>query len=458
MATIKGTSKADKLSSKVPGTDIHGYGGDDVLVGLAGGIRLYGGDGRDELTTKFASKNPAKASFLYGGNGNDVITAAIWSPSGIVRADLYGGDGNDTITVNANAALQEEGTGSDDTPGAEAVRVLVSGGAGNDQIQAHAQGWGWSVDDANADLVIDAGSGNDVVTGGAYSGEGYAKSVVWGRTGDDILDIVTSARVGSHTQADAEIYGGDGNDTITSEINAGASLGPDGTSAIGTGLIDGGRGNDKISVTVGTRRTDTVDLTVIGGSGDDVISARIQSDVPITNYWAAKLYGGKGDDTITATVESMSTSAYIHAYGGDGNDRIEVEGGGANILYGGSGADTIIGGRGDDTIIGGPGGDDLYGGFGKDTFVFFKEVDVTNMIHDFEGDDIIDLSNIDANTKVAGRQAFTWKGEFGKIGSLNYVTHEDEGNFLIAKTGSYTMYIHFEDGWALNFTEESFIL
>lgn len=106
--------------------------------------------------------------------------------------------------------------------------------------------------------------------------------------------------------------------------------------------------------------------------------------------------------------------------------------GGNDIIDAGAGNDTLIGGTGNDTLIGGAGADRLTGGSGNDTFVFKSVTDSANgwsgyinnvaygpasgegyrdVITDFgNGDDRISLSAIDANTKVSGDQAFSWKG------------------------------------------------
>jgi len=98
---------------------------------------------------------------------------------------------------------------------------------------------------------------------------------------------------------------------------------------------------------------------------------------------------------------------------------------GITEINGGAGNDTLIGSAGADTIVGGAGKDTLTGGGGADTFVFkaVGESTVANpdRILDFvSGVDRIDLSAIDANTRVAGNQAFTFIGadDFTGLGQL----------------------------------------
>jgi len=90
-----------------------------------------------------------------------------------------------------------------------------------------------------------------------------------------------------------------------------------------------------------------------------------------------------------------------------------------NVITGNGLANTLNGGAGDDRLIGGDGVDSLIGGLGNDIFV--GEINATKVasrdgpisldrILDFSKGDIIDLSGIDANTGVAGDQAFTFVG------------------------------------------------
>ena len=85
----------------------------------------------------------------------------------------------------------------------------------------------------------------------------------------------------------------------------------------------------------------------------------------------------------------------------------------ADTLTGGVGNDTLNGGLGLDMLIGGNGADLLYGGIDsvKDIFKFNSVSDSTtaasDKIYNFvSGTDKLDFSGIDANSKVAGDQAF----------------------------------------------------
>ncbi|WP_413105447.1 calcium-binding protein [Streptomyces sp. Inha503] len=117
---------------------------------------------------------------------------------------------------------------------------------------------------------------------------------------------------------DVNVYGGDGDDTIT-----------------GASIVVGGDGDDTISHATnanGNAGNDTItdSFAAWAGDGDDIV---IGDDV------ANEIYGGPGDD-------------YLDGAGND--DSIDGE----------EGNDTIKGGPGNDYLFGGPGQDDIDGGPG----------------------------------------------------------------------------------------------
>jgi serralysin len=130
------------------------------------------------------------------------------------------------------------------------------------------------------------------------------------------------------------------------------------------------------------------------------------------------LLGTRGDDTLM----------------GDKGDDLEKGLKGNDYVGGGQGDDTLIGGKGDDVLHGGIGADRLVGGNGADTF-FFTGITDSNMetgvdtiadFHHGQGD-MIDLSQIDADTTTDGDQAFTVVSQFsGHAGQL-VLAHAETG-------------------------------
>ena len=96
-------------------------------------------------------------------------------------------------------------------------------------------------------------------------------------------------------------------------------------------------------------------------------------------------------------------------------------------LRGGGGNDVLTGGALSDSIYGGLRGDTLTGGGGNDTFLYRSVLDSNSTerdgIQDFSAGDKIDLSYIDADTTLAGDQAFNF------IGSAAFGNHAGELRF-----------------------------
>lgn len=124
------------------------------------------------------------------------------------------------------------------------------------------------------------------------------------------------------------------------------------------------------------------------------------------------LIGTLGDDNLFGTANNDELWGYS----------------GADKLYGGAGLDTLDGGDGNDTLTGGGGVDVLIGGAGSDMFIFSSTTDTGNgadadTISDFTSkSDHINLSALDANTGIAGNQAFVFIGgaAFSAVGQVRY--------------------------------------
>lgn len=113
----------------------------------------------------------------------------------------------------------------------------------------------------------------------------------------------------------------------------------------------------------------------------------------------------------------------MHTKGGAGNDKL-LGSNSSEALNGFAGNDKLYGLLGNDKLNGGLGQDQFWGGKGSDTFIFTSVKDSPggqsrDTIWDFKASegDLIDLSAIDANTKVAGNQAFKFIGakNFSKV-------------------------------------------
>ncbi len=151
--------------------------------------------------------------------------------------------------------------------------------------------------------------------------------------------------------------------------------------------------------------TDTGVITLTNSSGGSVRVGSVEK-IEFKSGLTVNL-GTSAANTINGT-----SSADGYLFGLAGNDTINGLAGN-DKLFGGANNDTLNGGAGIDTIFGGIGRDIMTGGTEKDIFDFnsiyetSKLTATRDIIKDFVHlVDDIDLYNIDANTRVAGNQAF----------------------------------------------------
>jgi Ca2+-binding RTX toxin-like protein len=188
---------------------------------------------------------------------------------------------------------------------------------------------------------------------------------------------------------------------------------------IGTSGIDvwhAGLGNDQLRGRDGNDK-------IYGDDGNDTIAGDEGNDL---------LEGGAGDDIV------LGGSGNDIVSGDDGTDRLSGESGN-DIIDGGAGNDRINGGSGNDIITGGAGRDIVSGEAGADIFVFNEgdfasaSPDRADCITDFNHGqaDTIDLTDIDANTRAAGEQWFTFLGEKAFTGRPGQLRYEAYGNGVV---------------------------
>jgi Ca2+-binding RTX toxin-like protein len=361
-------------------TTFIGQAGSDTFNG---GIDILSGDGG-------YGEAWGNSYFVDAGEGSDFVTFTLtsWANAGSSAAicgnDFYGagGNGDDTLTFNwnvvanggdaqlwGNHGILEGGAGSDSlfaylSEGTSGNVITLLGGDGNDTIQT--LDWG-----INNERVLSGGAGNDTI----IDDIGFSTAQFEGAFADYTLKAlgpnwisVTDNRDGSPDGADQlyqvdQLSFSDGS-VLVADLHL---------------PIEGTAGND----------------TIFGGQGDDYIVGYAGNDT---------LWGSNGNDTLD---------------GGAGND----------LLVGQNGHDTLFGGDGNDQVIGNAGGDRLSGGEGADSFAYGNpsqsSVYDPDLIVDFSGQlafgtsgqgkqivvpgqgDKIDLSPVDANTTIAGNQAFT---------------------------------------------------
>lgn len=442
------SSGNDRLRATAEGQTINALGGNDWLYSAFNDTYLYGGSGHDRLNVDLAIFGPTeqsdpidseiKTAYLDGGYGNDwLVSKFTIERGGFMAAEMSsrqsGGAGNDNISISAVATGElwdAGGTFSFDVDGGEGddsiwieatgdnagVTNFVSAGGGDDLVYIYTD---FGAANGNSVNTVDGGDGDDHITvlgNGGY--DAGTHSTIRGGDGDDYIE--------SHTwgnSAISQVDGGEGNDTLIVVNLAGG----DASSSIKS-HASGGNGHDIIEMDSysGSNGGGQVEHVAYGGRGNDVITSVAKAGVFTEDggygHVDVLIDGGTGHDVLTATTifsPDDEVSGGARLLGGAGNDTLRVYDGVENTLDGGTGDDVLIGGSGADRIIGGAGADTLRGAAGNDTFVFQwiagATPDIRDTILDFgaggwRGDDVIDLSAIDANAGRGGNQAFAFGG------------------------------------------------
>ncbi|WP_240943884.1 calcium-binding protein [Micromonospora thermarum] len=340
---------------------LHGYGGNDVLVGGYGTDELFGGPDEDYVIAEPSTVGEPGDSDGYGpfrAVTHEPLPTGTQSQTkllvgGLGSDHVIGGDGGATVFGDrrlpdeacADATLAD----AQPNPADQGAADLILGGAGVEVVSA-----------GSGDDRADLGGGDDRVCGQLGNDTlhlGGGADRAWGAAGVDQLhgDDGDDLLFGN-TDNDG-LFGGTGVDTA--EGNQGNDQvfgGPDADVLYGGGRTAGtsdGRdhlygeaGADRIVGDNGTPRTgdtgpEPLDLAGdVAGAGDgDVISGGGENDVA---------YGGLGDDRIN---------------GDGGDDQLEGNNG-ADLVHGDQGRDEIVGGSGQEPTPGTgrpDAGDQLYG-------------------------------------------------------------------------------------------------
>ncbi len=381
-----------------------GLGGNDSIEGDAGNDTLDGGAGNDTLNGGSGDDS------LIGGAGND--SYYVDSTADVAVEAIKGG--TDTVISSISWTLGDELenlilTGSALTGTGNALKNVL---AGNDQNNTLDGG-------LNAD-TMSGGKGNDVYYVDnkkdfliEYAGEGRDTaytSVSWNMQANvEDLYVVADAALSITIKANAsdnlivghagidKLSGLDGNDTLDGGAGADQMTGGNGNDVYYIDNVldkvkestSSTAGNDVAYSSVSWTLAKGVETLYLTGSAGLSARGSTGHDIIHGNSGANELNGLKGNDSL---------------YGGAGND----------TLLGDAGNDVLVGGDGNDTLIGGIGADDLTGGAGADVFRFtsLKDSVITNWMYDIITDfqvgiDKIDLSLIDANSKLSGIQDFS---------------------------------------------------
>ncbi|MDB5430608.1 MAG: outer rane adhesin like protein [Caulobacter sp.] len=441
---VTGGSGTDIVTGveNITGSDFNdtltGDAGVNVLIGGAGNDTLDGGMGADVMdggagTDVFLVDNAADVVIEAAGGGTDTVkaTAASYVLSAEVEILTYvgaggftgagndlantitGGGGADALSGIAGDDKLYGGLGADHLYGGDGADTL-DGGAGDDVMDGGAGNDVYTAD-SSADVIVEAaGGGVDTVkaSSAAYTLSDEIETLSFSGSGDFTGTGNAAANTITGGLGNDTLYGMDGDDKLTGLAGADTLYGGDGKDT-----LDGGAGAD----------------TMVGGAGDDTYTVESAGDVVIEA-------AGGGADTVKTGLAAWTLSSEVEilsytgstAFVGTGNASANTitGGGGADTLAGLDGADKLNGGAGNDVLNGGVGADLLTGGAGADTFLYTGVDNSTATVFDTIADfssaqgDVLDLAGVDANSVVAGDQAFAFIGTAAfshAAGELRYV-------------------------------------
>jgi len=274
-----------------------------------------------------------------------------------------------------------------------------------------------------------------------------AYDIVYGLGGNDWINL--------HHGPNDSAFGGDGNDVI---FFRGAMTAAD--------TIDGGAGADQIALQGNYSAGLTLGTGITAVESFGFLSA---SD---------NRFGGGGTGPFSYSIVTINQNVLAGqnmAFDATGLGPAETltfngaaETDGAFSLFGGQGNDSLAGGTGNDIIQGALGADVLTGRGGGDTFKYRTANDSTatstDNITDFTSGDIVHLSIVDANSQVAGDQAFTFIGSSAFSGTAGQLRAQQQtGNQWLVQgdvdgngTADLTLTLTSADGHAL--TSADFVL
>ena len=321
-----------------------------------------------------------------------------------------------------------------------------------------------TIDPGDGDDIVYSGGGDDVI----YDSVGT--DALYGGLGNDVFFVTDNSEIDGLAEI---LDGGNGSDILIIQTAGG-------TLDLSTSLLSSIEqfapiGTTPFTVTItpdqfsqfNAIEMEFGDVLVVSSPGISTFSGRIGSGLlvegsdgrdemtiatgEITEFY---LTGNDGSDSLTFIQLEKDRGVYgVVIDGGDGNDKLVVQGlrgqvlpgepgetgaqllGGADKdrLVGAKSADALDGGTGSDRLSGGGGTDRLTGGAGDDRFIFSKLSDSgrgakADLITDFSSGDLIDLSGIDADAGTAGNQAFQKVAAFTGAAAELVLTYDAGSN------------------------------
>lgn len=253
--------------------------------------------------------------------------------------------------------------------------------------------------------------------------------IIYGGSGDDIINPTDSNPHDGSMFYDDEIYAGAGDDTIYFSPSGGDTIfGGEGDDVLITPKFDYSIGSEHFDGGLGT---DTLSLRHTGGTSDlgqhgSFVQMAFVSLGEGTSRGQGTWIRPNDEDRnfLHWSITLNNVENVVGSRGGDiisgTNSQNKINGSlGDDVIDGAGGRDKLIGGKGSDRLTDGSGIDNLVGGSGADTFVLISDGD-TDSIKDFEdGLDLIDVSDwgieniqdFSISTHRSGKLHLYWEDE-----------------------------------------------
>jgi Ca2+-binding RTX toxin-like protein len=440
IAAVNGTGNADNnvLTGNSAVNTLSGGAGNDTLDGAAGGDTLIGGLGNDT----YVVDNTGDAVTENMNEGTDTVQSSI---SYTLSANV------ENLTLTGTSAINGTGNALGNTLIGNSAANTLTGGAGNDtylvdntgDVVTELAGEGTDTVQSSVTYTLSANVENLTLTGtAAINGTGNALNNVL--TGNSAANILTGGAgndtyVVDHVGDVVTENAAEGTDRVQSSISYTLSSNVENLTLTGGAVING-TGNELNNSMTGNAAANTLS----GGAGDDTLNGAGGGDT---------LFGGAGNDTLNGA------SGADQLRGETGNDTYVVDNIGDVVTeLAGEGTDTVqssisytlganvenltltgtaangTGNALENTITGNAAANTLTGGAGDDTFKYVTTADTGDIITDFSqsganGADLIDVSTLDANSSVAGDQAFAFGGLVATAWGIWYA--ENAGNTAV---------------------------
>jgi len=304
-----------------------------ATLGMEGDTLVYrgeGGEGNSLLLTDYEDWDTGVTYLRFSDYGADRVVIN----TDVCQDHQYGGiicERNPTrpIRIEGSAAKDDLSIYSSDAV-PDSIPVTIHGNGGDDRIK--------DAYDSSAGRLLTGGAGNDEID--SYAGD----DTVDGGDGNDKLD---------GGEGNDRVLGGGGDDEVDG----------DGYKDPGADLIDGGPGYDYVdgwSTPEDLQRQPAVNVTLDGlandgrpGEGDNVLNVE-----DFQMYVVGAFTGTDAREKIVIFNPGNSGTSTLIGRGGDdelvGHDFDDA-------VDGGAGNDHVEGGLGNDTVTGGPGRDVIYG-------------------------------------------------------------------------------------------------